>query len=105
MRARAGTVKGRGVSARTCVATGSGLFARRRATELAAQLVLCPHQRLAAAGREILAGAIKVEGQHRQGGAERIRLAPPAALGRALERGGDPFRIAPGDRKSNTLNS
>ncbi len=54
-----------------------------------AKLGLGALQCLAPACRQLLAGAIEVEGQHRQGGAVRIGFAPPAALRRALERAGD----------------
>jgi len=62
--------------------------------ELLAQLDLCPLQRLAPAGGKILAGAVDVEDQHRQRGAVWAGLAPAAALGGALERGGDAFGVA-----------
>src|SRR5579864_318283 len=62
--------------------------------ELLAKLDLGPLQRLASAGGKILAGAVDVEDQHRQRGAVGARFAPSTALGGALERCGDPFRVA-----------
>src|SRR5690349_1500677 len=50
----------------------------RALLEQLAQLVLGLLQRLAAAGREFLAGAVDVEGQHRHRRAQRRRLAPLA---------------------------
>src|SRR5581483_2290756 len=45
---------------------------------------------------QILAGTVDVEGEHRHGGAERLRLAAAALLGGALERPGDLLRRALG---------
>src|SRR5262245_26236667 len=54
-----------------------------------AQLVLRLHQGPLARRGKVSAGAIDVEGQHRQRGAERIGLAALAAFRRAFERGGN----------------
>src|SRR5215467_3313876 len=62
--------------------------------ELLAQLVLRPHQGPLAGRGQVLAGAVDVEGQHRKRGTVRITLAPTTPFGRALQRCGDPFRVA-----------
>src|SRR5262249_22920625 len=67
---------------------------RRLPPELHAQLVLGPHQCSLARGGQILTGTIDVEGEHRKRGAERIGLAPPAVLGRALQRRRDALGVA-----------
>src|SRR5687767_11911842 len=51
-----------------------------------AQLVLGRLQGALARRRQVPAGAVEVEGQHRHRRSVRARLAPPAAFGRALER-------------------
>jgi len=51
----------------------------------------------APADPQILAGAIDVEGQHRQRRAVRIGFAPAAAFRRALQRRRNPLRIAFGE--------
>src|SRR6185437_5138033 len=66
----------------------------RALVEQLAQLVLGLLERAAAAGRQSLAGAIYVEGQHRHRRPQRRRLAPPASLGRALQRHGNVVRAA-----------
>ena len=58
--------------------------------ELLSQFVLGSHQNLLPRGRQILSGAIDVEGEHGERGAKRIGLAAPAALRRALQRGRNP---------------
>ncbi len=65
--------------------------------ELPAQLVLRTHQRLLARRRQVPAGAIDVEGEHGQRGAERIRLAAAAAFGGPLQRGRDALGIPQGE--------
>jgi hypothetical protein len=64
--------------------------------ELSAQLVFRSHQGLLARRRQVPAGAVDVEGEHRQRGAEWISLAPPAPFGRPLQRGCDALGIARG---------
>jgi hypothetical protein len=54
------------------------------AAELPPQLALGAFQGLAPGGRQVLAGAINIEGQHRQRGAVRIGLAPAAAFRRTF---------------------
>src|ERR1700692_1403262 len=68
-----------------------------RAPERLAQFVLGALQRALACGRQVLAGAIEIEDQHRQRRAVRIRFAAFAALGRALERSGDALWVLPGE--------
>src|SRR4029453_4031764 len=63
--------------------------------ELFAQLVLRAHQGALARRRQVLARAVDVEREHGERRAERIRLAPPAALGRSLQRCRDRLGIAP----------
>src|SRR4249919_29107 len=58
--------------------------------ELLPQLLLRLHQYLLARGRQIFAGAIDVEGEHGERGAEWIGLAAIASLRRAFQRGGNP---------------
>src|SRR5262249_19828716 len=62
--------------------------------ELLAQLVLRPHQGPLAGRGQVLAGAVDVEGQHRERGTVRIALAPTAPFGGAFQRRRDPFRVA-----------
>ena len=54
-------------------------------------------QGFAPAGRQVLAGAIDVEGQHRQRRAIRIGFAAAAAFRRAFQRRRNPLRIAFGE--------
>src|SRR5579883_1389757 len=83
--------------------SGSMIFFERPATilpdralvapELPAQFDLGPLQGAAAAGRQVLAGAIDVEDQHRQRRTVGSRLAPSAAFGRSSQRRGDAFGV------------
>src|SRR5437763_233654 len=66
------------------------------AAELLAQFALGALQGFTPAGRQIFAGAIDVEGQHRKRRTVRIGFALAAAFRRAFERGGDLLWIAAG---------
>src|SRR5262249_19278962 len=68
-----------------------------RAAKLFAQLALGALQGLLLRGRQVLAGAVEIECEHRERRAIGIGLAAPAALGRALERSGDALGILPGE--------
>src|SRR5574341_1876443 len=63
----------------------TGVRAAAGAAEQDAQLVLSSLQTSTLVLRELSAGAIDVEGEHRHGGTERRRLPPAAALGGAFE--------------------
>src|SRR5574341_2195151 len=63
----------------------TGVRAAAGAAEQDAQLVLSSLQTSTLVLRELSAGAIDVEGEHRHGGTERRRLPPAAALGGAFQ--------------------
>src|SRR5690242_14154352 len=73
------------------------------AAELLAQLALGALQRAALPGWQVLAGAVEIEGEHRQRRAIGIGLAAPAALGRALERAGDALGILAGEHTAREI--
>src|SRR5262245_33217848 len=71
--------------------------AKSAAAELRAEFILCLVQRPLAPGGQAAAGPVDVERQHRQRGPVGISLSPPAAQGRALERGRDLLRALLGE--------
>src|SRR5262249_16267360 len=79
----------RKVAARACPwADGS------RLAELFAQLVLRPHQRPFARGRQVLARSVDVEGEHGKRGAEGAAFPARASFGRPFQGRRNPLGIA-----------
>jgi hypothetical protein len=87
---------GRGLATTTRI-SGSALrrYPTTRPAEERPQLVLGGLQTGAAARRQLPPRTIDVEGEHRHCRAERVRLAPPTALSRELQRSGDLARVLP----------
>src|SRR5262245_31369916 len=91
-RPRADTGQGEHRSAATPLPAASALPKGTR-TESASQLLLGASKAGLLAAAQVPPRAVLIERQHRHRRRIGARLAPPAAFGRAIERGGDLLRV------------